>query len=170
VSGVAAGILGALAMNMFARAVNTANHGREADGAAAGGHRTGRGVQPPQSDDTADEDATVRVGTLAYRTVTGSEPAGAARLQLGSAAHYGFSVTAAVCYMWLADRVPAVRAGFGTLYGTLVWGVADEGIVPALGLSRGPRELPAGVHMYALSGHWVYGATLEAVRRVVADD
>jgi hypothetical protein len=33
-------------------------------------------------------------------------------------------------------------------------------------LSRGPRQLTAGMHAYSLLGHWVYGATLESVRRL----
>jgi hypothetical protein len=37
--------------------------------------------------------------------------------------------------------------------------------VPALGLSRGPRELPLGVHAFSIVGHALYGATLEAVSR-----
>jgi hypothetical protein len=163
--GVAAGVLGAVVMNLFARAVAVLNNGAEADGAAPGGDRAGRGVQPPQADGRAAHDATVRVGTIAYRAVTGDEPSRSAQPWLGSAAHYGFSATVGVCYALLAPRVPVIRRGFGTVYGTLVWALADEGVVPALGLSRSPRELPLGVHLYALFGHWVYGATLEAVTR-----
>jgi hypothetical protein len=40
-------------------------------------------------------------------------------------------------------------------------------MMPALGLSRSPREQSAGMHAYSLAGHWIYGATLEAVRRLV---
>ena len=41
--------------------------------------------------------------------------------------------------------------------------IADEGAIPALGLSRGPREIPVRSHLTALCEHWVYGAALEAV-------
>jgi hypothetical protein len=51
----------------------------------------------------------------------------------------------------------------------LVWAAADEGAMPALGLSRGPRELPWSVHAYALLGHCVFGATLETTLRSVVD-
>jgi hypothetical protein len=165
--GVAAGVLGAMAMDLFARAVRATKHGVEADGAAPGGDRDGRGAQPPQAEGRADEDAAVRVGTLAYQAATGEEPGRATRLWLGSAAHYGFGATGGACYALFAPRVPAVRTGFGTLYGTAVWALADEGVVPALGLSRSPRELPPGVHLYALCSHWIYGATLEAVTRAL---
>lgn len=164
--GLAAGLLGALAMNLFARAVNSMSNGREADGAAPGHDRVGRGMQPPQAQGRADHDAAVRVGTAAYRAITDREPAPEVQRWLGAAAHYAFSVAISVPYVFLADRLPFIRACFGTLYGTAVWAVADEGIMPALGLSRSPRQLPPGVHAYALAGHLVYGATLEGVRRL----
>lgn len=163
--GFAGGLLGAFAMNTFGRAVLASRNGREAAGAAPGADRLGRGVQPPQAEGLAEDDATVRVGTLAYRAVTGSEPSGAARPWLGTAAHYAFAATVGACYALMKERIPLMRAGYGTLYGTAVWIVADETIMPALRLSRGPRQLPAGVHAYALAGHWVYGLTVDFVTR-----
>jgi hypothetical protein len=163
--GLAAGVAGALMMNVFARAVNRMSSGREADGAAPGADRVGRGMQPPQAEGTADQDAAVRAGTAGYRALTGHEPGPAAQSWLGTAAHYAFSGVAGVSYALITDRVPAMRAGYGTLYGAAVWAIADEGVTPALGLSRSPRELPLAVHLYALAGHVVYGATLESVRR-----
>lgn len=164
-AGLAGGLAGAFAMNLFARAVGAARNGREADGAAPGHDRVGRGMQPPQAEGSARDDAAVRVGTAAYETLTGDAPTRKGRSWLGSAAHYGFGAGAGMCYALAASRAPLLRAGFGTLYGTLVWALADEGVVPALGLSRGPRELPAGVHLYSLCGHWIYGATLDAFQR-----
>jgi hypothetical protein len=51
------------------------------------------------------------------------------------------------------------------VFGSIVWAIADETVMPALGLSRGPRELTAGTHVQALAGHWVYGATVDFARR-----
>src|SRR3954468_14004430 len=96
--GIAAGLLGGLAMDLFARAVVAARHGREADGAAPGRDRAGRGAQPPQADGRAEDDATIKVGAIAYRALTGDDPNAAARHSLGSAAHYAFSATVGACY------------------------------------------------------------------------
>jgi hypothetical protein len=164
--GAIGGLAGAYAMNAFARLVSRVQGGREAEGAAPGGDRAGRGVQPPQAEGTAADDAAVRAGASAYRTVTGRHPRPSTRPRLGSAAHYAFSAIAGCTYVWLADRLPALRAGYGTAYGTVVWALADETVTPALGLSRGPRELPPGVHLFALAGHWVFGATLDATLRI----
>ena len=164
--GIIGGLIGGLAMNLFTRAVAKATGGHEARGAAPGRQRVGRGMQPPQAKRRAEKDAAVQVGSAAYRLFARREPNQVLQLRLGAIAHYGFSAGVGVCYMLLAQRVPTLRNGFGGLYGALVWAVADEGAMPALGLSRGPRELTAGLHLYSLLGHWVYGATLEGVRRV----
>jgi hypothetical protein len=163
--GFAGGLLGGLAMNVFSRAVSSAGNGREAIGAAPGHDREGRGVQPPQADAAAEDDAAVRVGTVAYRALTGRAPSRVTRPWLGTAVHYAFSGTVGACYAVLAERLPIIRAAHGTVYGTAVWIVADETVMPLLGLSRSPRQLPAGVHAYALAGHWVYGLALESVVR-----
>ena len=81
----------------------------------------------------------------------------------GHRAHYAFSAAVGVNYMLASERAPELRRGFGTVYGSLVWATADEGAVPALGLSKTPDQIPLGVHAYALGAHWVYGATLEAL-------
>jgi hypothetical protein len=49
-------------------------------------------------------------------------------------------------------------------FGLAVWAVADEGIVPAPGLSRSPRECSTGLHADSFTSHVVYGATTEFVR------
>jgi uncharacterized membrane protein YagU involved in acid resistance len=164
--GAAGGVLGARAMNLYAHGVRSINHGREAAGAAPGTDRDGRGMQPPQAQHRADQDAAVRIAAAAYRAVSGHHPSRAAQLSIGSAVHYGFGAATGIFYVVASDRVPGLRRCFGTLYGSLVWAIADEGVMSALGLSRGPRELPMGVHAYALCGHWIYGATLEGVRRL----
>jgi uncharacterized membrane protein YagU involved in acid resistance len=164
-AGLVGGLLGALAMNVFARAVRAGNQGLEARGAAPGNDRDGRGMQPPQARTRADQDAAVEAGTAVYRSLTGDTPDRRTSRWLGIGAHYAFGATLGVVYALGSNRAPALRAGFGVLYGSLVWAIADEGAMPALGLSRGPRELPLGVHGYALAGHWVYGATLEGFMR-----
>jgi uncharacterized membrane protein YagU involved in acid resistance len=165
VVGFAGGLVGALAMNLFSRALSSARGGRETPGGAPGRDRAGRGVQPPQAEGTAENDATVRVGTAAYRAMTNRTPGRATRSWLGTAVHYAFGGAMGAWYAAMAERVPTVRALHGVAYGTAVWVVADEIVMPILGLSRGPRQLPGDVHAYALAGHWVYGATLESVCR-----
>ena len=60
-----------------------------------------------------------------------------------------------------------LTVGAGLPYGASIWIVADEGVVPALGLSKSPAEYPLSIHAYALASHFVYGLTTELVRRAV---
>ena len=97
-------------------------------------------------------------------------PSAPGRLALGVVTHYAFSIATATLYAALAGRHPAIRRGFGTLYGLAVWALADEGLVPALGLSRGPGQISPGLHAYSMTGHAIYGASLEAVMRLATHD
>jgi putative membrane protein len=45
--------------------------------------------------------------------------------------------------------------------------MGDEIAVPALGLSKSPREYPISTHLQSLAAHFVYGLTTEVVRRTV---
>ena len=154
-------------MNTFTRLVSSFTHGREAEGVAPGGDRVGRGMQPPQAHIRADDDAAVRSASSIYEAVTGRIPERRRRIRLGTMAHYAFSAGLGVGYVVLADRFPVTRRGMGTMYGAVVWATADEGLMPALGLSRGPRQLSVGMHAYSLLGHAVYGIALECVRLVL---
>ncbi len=161
--GFAGGLLGAVAMDLFSRAVIAVRNGREATGAAPGHDRLGRGVQPPQAEGPAEHDATVRVGTAAYHALTASTPGRAAQSWLGTAVHYAFGGTVGAWYAVTGEHLPMIRAAHGTAFGSAVWIVADEMIMPLLGLSRGPRQMPLGIHAFALAVLWVYVLTLESV-------
>jgi putative membrane protein len=167
IRGAVAGLAAGWAMDTFARVARAVRGGREARGAAPGVERDGRGAQPPQAMGSTDQDAAVRVGSAAYELLIGRRPPRHTRLRLGTAAHYAFSAGTGAFYIVSARYLPLVRAGNGTVYGSLVWLLADEGAMPALGLSRGPAELPWPVHAYALSAHWVYGAALDAAARLL---
>ena len=169
VIGAVSGIVAAMAMDQFSRAARAVSGGRrEAPGATPGRERDAKGAQPAQATSSADQDATVQVGTAAFRSVAGFTPSKETQQWLGTAAHYAFSAALGVNYLLASEQAPDLRRGYGTVYGSLVWAAADEGVLPAAGLSKKPSQLPVGVHAYALASHWVYGATLEACRRVAA--
>jgi len=67
----------------------------------------------------------------------------------------------------MAEVMPLATVCEGTGFETAVWVFADEGLVPALGLSQDSTAYPASVHMYSLASHMVYGLTAELVRRAV---
>lgn len=167
-AGLAGGVMATLAMDAYVWALSAGGRQREAEDATPGGDRLARGVQPAQAEGSSSHDAPVRVGAAAYRAVTGDEPERSVRPWLGTAAHYGLGLAAGLCYGIAIDRAPWLRAGFGTLYGALVWVVADEGLVPAAGLSRRPLQLSPSVHAFALGGHLAFGAALEGTVRLIS--
>ena len=85
----------------------------------------------------------------------------------GPAVHYTLGTGVGGLYGAAAEIAPEVTAGAGLPFGAAFWLVVDEGAVPLLGLSKGPRAYPLSTHAYALSSHFVYGLTAEIVRRVI---
>jgi uncharacterized membrane protein YagU involved in acid resistance len=63
--------------------------------------------------------------------------------------------------------MPTATVAEGLPFGAAVWLIADEGIVPAAGLSRDSSDYPLSIHAYAFASHLVYGLTTEIVRRAV---
>jgi uncharacterized membrane protein YagU involved in acid resistance len=85
----------------------------------------------------------------------------------GAAVHYAFGMGSGALYGVLAEAAPQVTKGAGLPFGAFVWLTADEGMVPLLGLSKGPTAYPLSTHVYALASHLVYGLTTEIMRRAV---
>ncbi|MFC7739131.1 DUF1440 domain-containing protein [Roseomonas sp. GCM10028921] len=85
----------------------------------------------------------------------------------GEAVHYGFGAALGMAYGVAAEIEPWITAGFGLPYGSAVAVVADEALVPATKLSGPPWASPPETHAYAILSHLVFGAALEAARRVV---
>jgi len=83
----------------------------------------------------------------------------------GPAIHYGFGALVGAIYGGLAEVTDLTTAGFGTVFGTLLFVGADEVAVPALKLSPPPNKVSADKHLYGWVSHLVYGASLEAARR-----
>ncbi len=118
-----------------------------------------------------DEAATAALGRIAYHTATGDEPDEKAKEKLGQAVHWGYGVLVGGLYGALrpAADVPDLVAGLG--YGTALWVLGDEIMVPLLGLSAGPTAHSIPDHAKALGAHLAFGAATatatQALRRVM---
>jgi hypothetical protein len=129
-------------------------------------HGVGRELREEGSEEEQD-DATERVASAISTGLFDHELTRDEKRRAGAAVHYAFGLTTGAAYGALAEAAPAVTAGAGLPFGALVWAAADEGLVPALGLSKSPAEYPLSIHAYALSSHLVFGLTAEMVRRGV---
>jgi uncharacterized membrane protein YagU involved in acid resistance len=83
----------------------------------------------------------------------------------GPIVHYAFGASMGALYSIAAKAYPKVTRGFGTAFGATLFAVADELAVPALGLSKRPKEYPLSSHASALAAHLIFGVTTEGVRR-----
>lgn len=89
------------------------------------------------------------------------------RERLGSALHWALGIGAGAAYAVLRRRFESIgrAAGFG--FGTAFWAAVDEGLVPALGLTPGPRAFPWQTHARGLAGHLTFGTVTDGTLRLL---
>jgi hypothetical protein len=174
--GLAAGSIGGLAaawaMNQFQGLLSRLageeerSHGAQSLQRGTPSRGVGRELQAEGKDDAAD-DAAGRLANAISVRASGRELTPGEKERAGTGFHYAMGATSGALYGALSEVAPQVRVGAGLPFGALVWLTADEGIVPALGLSKSAKEYPLSVHLYAFSSHLVFGLTAELVRRGV---
>lgn len=81
--------------------------------------------------------------------------------------HFGFSVAAVTAYAVLAEYLPKTKLALGMVYGTGVWAVFHLGVLPALKLSPGAKDLPRDEQISEFFGHLVWILEAEFIRRDV---
>jgi putative membrane protein len=171
-SGVVAGIVASWVMNQFQSTWSKLMEGKEKPHGAQSlqegspDHGVARELQERGSDDN-DDNAAVRAGTAVAEFVFDKKLTRDEKQIAGTVAHYAMGAASGAIYGAAAEFTPIATAGAGLPFGTAVWLVADEAVVPASGLSKGPNEYPWSIHAYALASHLVFGASTEVVRRAV---
>lgn len=172
VAGVAAGLAGAWVMNRFqawwaaGAAGSERDHGAQSVKQGPPRHGVGRRLEQRGREEAAD-DATERAAKAVAEPLLGRSLTEGEQQVAGTVAHYAMGAGSGAIYGVAAERLPWVTAGAGLPFGASVWLVADEGIVPALGLAKAPTRYPASTHVYAAASHLVYGLATEIVRRAV---
>lgn len=180
--GLAAGLIGGLVaswtMNRFQDVWSTVAKGVEAGESnhlqrVTGEHDKGDeetiGTQELEfsSQSEVADDTTVKAASAVSEGVFGHSLTQSEKKIAGTAVHYLLGTGVGGLYGAAAELAPNVTTGGGLPFGAVFWLVVDEGAVPLLGLTKGPRAYPLSIHAYALSSHFVYGLTAEIVRRAV---
>lgn len=119
----------------------------------------------PQS--AEDEPANVKAAEMISENVFDHSLKKSEKEPAGEAMHYLMGGVSGAIYGATAEMTGSATAGAGLPFGSAVWAIADDVIVPALGLSKSPTKYSLSTHAYALTSHWVYGLTAEAVRKSV---
>ena len=108
-------------------------------------------------------------------TITAAKVAGAAGLKLSRqqrrkappVVQYAFGTLCGGMYGALAEVIPEVTVGAGTVFGATLFTGASEIVIPALGWIDPPSKRTPVQHLGGLAGNIVYGAATEAVRRLI---
>jgi putative membrane protein len=168
VAGLAGGLVASWTMNKFQAAWTKRAegfekpHGAQSLQPSEGEHAD----QTPEKKEQQD-DATVKVARAISENILGHELEEREKRAAGQAVHYAFGIATGGLYGTIAELAPEVTTAAGLPFGVVFWIVADETVVPVLGLSKGPGEYSPSTHAYALASHLVYGVTAEITRRVV---
>jgi hypothetical protein len=169
-AGLIAGLVASWTMNQFQAMLGKLTEGVE----RSHGAQSLQQGKPDESDkivqpdnDEEDDDATERLASAISENIFGKELTEAEKEAAGTVVHYAFGTVTGAMYGAMAELAPVVTAGLGMPYGAAIWIAGDEGIVPALGLSKSPTEYPLSTHAYAFASHLFYGLTVEVVRRAV---
>jgi len=108
-------------------------------------------------------------GVLAEKTAgaMGTTLDDKSRERYGAAAHWALGIGAGAIYAVLRRRFHALGRVAGVGFGTMFWAAVDEGVVPALGLTPGPRAFPWQTHARGLAGHLTFGTVTDGTLRVL---
>lgn len=165
VAGMLAGCAASWAMNQF-QSLHPQNQPQQGDGDGGGEAREKASRQRhPESEE--EDNATVKTAQVVSRKVFQHELSEPEKQLAGPAVHYAYGTLVGGLYGGLAELLPGVAAGVGLPFGAALWLLGDEIAVPALGLSKGPTEFGPEAHADALAAHFMYGASLDLMRRVL---
>ncbi len=173
VAGLAGGLVASWTMNQFQAAVAKLSRKQQQSDVELGRTGTeGPGVQSQsvpaqQVVENEDENATVLVAQALATRLFHHPLTEKGKKAAAPWVHYAYGTLAGGLYGALAEEWPVSKAGFGLPYGAALWLGGDEIAVPLLDLSKPPTKYPLKVHAMALAAHLVYGASVEAVRRLV---
>jgi hypothetical protein len=87
--------------------------------------------------------------------------------RLGLALHWALGIGAGAVYAVLRRRFHALGRTAGLSFGTAFWALVDEGLVPTLGLTPGPRAFPWQTHARGLAGHLTFGSVTDGTLRLL---
>ena len=172
VAGAAGGLVASWVMNQFQALWGSAMsgierpHGAQSLQHGSPRHGVARELQERDSDSESDN-AAVRVASVISEKVFGHRLAEGEKEMAGAITHYAMGVTSGGIYGAMAEMTPAATVGAGLPFGAAVWLLADEVVMPALGLSKPAPEYPPATHAYAIASHLVFGLTTEIVRRAL---
>ncbi len=162
VAGMIGGAVAAWAMNEYLAAQSKP---REPASAPAKARHEKKSSQSKSKQNQEDgDDATVKVAQAISTRFLHHDLSPAQRRIAGPAVHYTYGSLVGALYGAVAEIWPLTDAGFGMLYGIVLWVVGDEAAVPRLGWGRRQPRFPSrntrtiSVHTLSLASPWIWPA------------
>jgi putative membrane protein len=113
------------------------------------------------------QEATAKVAERVTRPLLGRRLRSSEHERAKPIVHYGFGSVVGALYGASAEYASFVRKFAGAPFGAAVFAGADQLALPALNLTKSPREYPLAMHATEFSSHLFYGMALEGMRRLV---
>jgi len=113
------------------------------------------------------QEATAKVAERVTRPLLGRRLRSSERERAKPIVHYAFGSAVGAFYGASAEYASFVRKFAGAPFGAAVFAGADQLALPALKLTKSPREYPLAMHAMEFSSHLFYGMALEGMRRLV---
>jgi putative membrane protein len=157
-SGMIGGIVATWVLDMYQQGALEAT--RRAENAVGTGPVLSRHQEEQMHDQ---ERAHVQTAERIVKSTIGKRLSRSQRRDAAPVVHYAIGALAGAAYGVAAELIPAVRAGYGTGFASILFMGGSQSLLPGFGF--GP-EKSAG-QGDGLSGHLVYGATLETTRRIL---
>ena len=170
-AGLVAGLVASWVMNQFQAKLasllkgNQNSHGAQSAQTGSPEHGAASYLAERGADNESDNAAERTANVVAVATLDQGLSKDEKKVG-GTIFHYAFGASTGAFYGAVSELVPMLRSGLGLPFGLSVWAVGDEGVGPALGLSKWPNEYRLSVHGYALASHLVYGLTTEMTHRI----
>lgn len=149
--GATAGIVAAFAMQQFVTLWHSTKGRKLQDGAFG-----------------LDREADINAAQGLWQFLFGKNLTEGEAITVARVMHYGYSAAASTGYTALVRRNPIFQAGFGTLYGAVLWLIGDEIAITLMRLSD-PRSKTKASHSIAFAAHLVFGSVTELSRRIFLD-
>src|SRR5438270_11032211 len=141
IAGIAGGLVASWIMNVFMEQAGP----KIIDAVATLQPEIAQSTQHQDQDQGPREDATMKAADAIVSTATGGRHLSFEQKQKGGpVVHYAFGALMGGLYGGLAEYSPAARAGFGTVFASMLFAGADLVAVPALKLSGSPADAPVG--------------------------
>lgn len=116
-----------------------------------------------------DESSTAALGRMAYGAVAGHRPDKETKSSLSGGVHWAYGVLQGGVYGALRGDADAPDWEGGIAFGTGLWLLGDEVVVPMLGLQDGPTAYAPETHLNRALIHLVYGVTTAVTTHVLKE-